>query len=592
MRSFSPWSAQRGPAVLSLSVLANSATPPPRRSPFEILVRHLLARFFQNEAMVTDEDSKRAVQLCYLVALPGLLIALYLFPSYHAYPIRRTFWPQVSDHYFYVTYSFVVMGMVTIYQWDLLFPDLLDIFVLSILPMRNRRLFLARISAIAIFLGLVLAGANSLGGVFLPAVADLPHRSRHCFAHFSAIFASGVFASALFLALQGVLLNLFSARFLNRILPFIQAGSIILLLTMLFLFPLISAALPYLLNVDIGFVRWFPPFWFLGIYERILGGSTALPFFHRLAVSGCWATGIALVFVFGTYPLAYKRKVRQLIEGPSNATTRKTASLSTGNVLHSSLLHLPSRRATFHFVQQSLLRTRRHRVVLAMHGGVGIALAVADLIMLRLGHHHIRIAWSANGIRSAIPVIAFWTAAGMRNAVITPLNRAGSWVFRIISGRPTWQHLNGAMLLVAAWSIGLSLSAVFLLRAVAPESLRNPLSLSGQAVAAIGCGLLLTDLLFLKVLVFPFTALRRTSITDLPLAFFRYFVLFPTMVFAVVDSEIWVEASLRHILTSVVLIMLAHAGLRYLYYLRVQEMRMGSDFGDSDDIFQSLGLAE
>jgi hypothetical protein len=159
-------------------------------------------------------------------------------------------------------------------------------------------------------------------------------------------------------------------------------------------------------------------------------------------------------------------------------------------------------------------------------------------------------------------------------------------------GRPSLQHLHGPTVLVTAWSIGLSLSAVLLLHAVAPGALPSRLAIYGQMVVAIGCGLLLTDLLFLKVLEFPFTALRRISITDLPLAVLRYFILFPTMVLTVVGSEPWIESSRRHLVASLALILVAHAGLRYVYRQRVAEMRMGSDFGDSDEVFQSLGLME
>ncbi len=49
---------------------------------------------------------------------------------YHR-PILLLFWLQVSDHYFYVLYALTAMGVVTVYSWELLFPDLLDVFVLG-----------------------------------------------------------------------------------------------------------------------------------------------------------------------------------------------------------------------------------------------------------------------------------------------------------------------------------------------------------------------------------------------------------------------------------------------------------------------------
>src|ERR1700722_14916374 len=152
--------------VQSLAVQASFATARREQTQFEVLVRHLLHRFFHNELLSSDDETKRVMLLSYAAALPGLLVALFLFPAYHAFPpapLHRPFWSQAGDHYFYVTYPFVVMGIATVYETDLLFPDLLDVFVLSNLPIAMHRLFGARVLALAIFLGLVLLGTNALG---------------------------------------------------------------------------------------------------------------------------------------------------------------------------------------------------------------------------------------------------------------------------------------------------------------------------------------------------------------------------------------------------------------------------------------------
>ena len=129
--------------VLSLAAQAQSEAATREQSQFEVLVRHLLYRFFHNELLSSDDETRRVMQVSYAVALPGMIVALYLFPAYHGFPpfpLHRPFWSQAADHYFYVMYSFIVMGAATVYEWDLLFPDLLDIFVLSPLPIASRRL--------------------------------------------------------------------------------------------------------------------------------------------------------------------------------------------------------------------------------------------------------------------------------------------------------------------------------------------------------------------------------------------------------------------------------------------------------------------
>src|SRR6266568_4085623 len=135
----------------------------PERSQFSLLVRHFLERFFNHETASPDGDAKaRLVLIAFATGVPGFMVALYLWPVYHPFigwppgrPLdasRPPYWLQVNHHFFFVLYSFVAMGIITVFEWDMFFPNLLDIFVLTSLPIRDRSLFLARVVAIAIFI--------------------------------------------------------------------------------------------------------------------------------------------------------------------------------------------------------------------------------------------------------------------------------------------------------------------------------------------------------------------------------------------------------------------------------------------------------
>jgi hypothetical protein len=159
-----------------------------------LLVRHFLERFFNHETASPDGDAKaRLVLIAIATGIPGYIVALYLWPVYHPFrgwPLDHPsdggpppYWLQVNHHFFFVLYSFVSMGIITVFEWDLFFPDLLDIFVLTTLPIRDRRLFLARVTAIAIFIVGFLFNANVLAPLVLPAVTasrcgERPIRSR------------------------------------------------------------------------------------------------------------------------------------------------------------------------------------------------------------------------------------------------------------------------------------------------------------------------------------------------------------------------------------------------------------------------------
>jgi hypothetical protein len=582
--------------VLSLAVQAEDFTTGREQSQFEILIRHIFYRFLHNELLSSDDDeTKRVMQISCAIAVPGMVVALFLFPAYHAfppYPVPRPFWAQAGDHYFYVMYSFVVMGAATVFEWDLLFPDLVDVFVLSIQPIASRDLFFARVLALAIFLGLVLLGTSILGILFLPLVAELPNFFRHLLAHSMAVFASGTFAAATFLALQGILLNIAGENIFRRITPLLQGASIMLLLAILLLHPTLSRSLEPLLTSGAPAVRLFPPFWFLGIYERILMGPSAPAIFYELAHIGCYALLVMLACAVLTYPLAYRRRVRQLIEGGRAIDTPSRTAAPFQRILQATVLRLPAQRAIFHFISQTILRAQRQRVMLAMYGGLGIALTLSDMLVFRVGDGHVRPVLLPGGIRSAIPVMVFWTVAGLRSVLTSPIDRRGAWLFRVIIGRPNAGHFAGTRVWLTLWATIIGLATALILHALARGSLPSHFTSLDQLLIAIGVSFLLTDIFLFSVRSIPFTQLRKSSITDLPLVVVRYFVAFPLLVAIIVHNETWIEASAPHLVKTLFFLIGAHLLLLKTHARSLSQSTLDTPPDEADEFPQRLGLRD
>src|ERR1017187_6335949 len=258
--SFQRLFAHAEPQVLSMNVQA--ALGPkrlPKRSQFSLLVRHFLERFFNHETASPDGDAKGRLNLIALATgLPGFVVALYLYPVYHpdivfpqdhpVFGIPPPYWAQVNHHFFFVIYSFVAMGIITVFEWDMFFPDLLDIFVLTTLPIQSGRLFLARVAAIAIFIVCFLLDANFLALPILPASLDPPNLPRLLIGHVLAVLGSGLYSAAFILALQGVLLSVLGEGLFRRLSLLLQGLSISVLLMLLLLSPALSSAVPVFLK--------------------------------------------------------------------------------------------------------------------------------------------------------------------------------------------------------------------------------------------------------------------------------------------------------------------------------------------------------
>ncbi len=596
------------PEALSLNAQAAlGQVHAPQRSQFSILVRHFLERFFNHETASPDGDAKsRLILIAVATGIPGFMVALYLWPVYHPFigwppgrPLdasRPPYWLQVNHHLFFVIFSFVAMGIITVFEWDLFFPDLLDVFVLTTLPIQNRRLFLARVAAISIFIVGFLLDANLLAPLVIPASFDPPNLPRLLAGHILAVLGAGLFSAAFILALQGVLLSLLGEALFRRISLLLQGLSITVLVMILLLFPVLSGAVPTFLQSGSRFVFYCPPFWFLGIYQRLLEGPSALPIYWQLAKTGGAALLVTVAISMLSYPLAYLRRVRQLVVGPGTHDTRSWAARPTHPLLHATLLRDPVRRAVFHFISQTLMRVQRYRIYLVLYGGVGLSVVVASVLRLSVEHGQVRLETSTEGVRAAIAIVAFWTIAGLRMAFVSPGNRQGSWVFHIVHGRPP--HLDTAMHQLQAakhwvllWACVVTLSAVAAFRAFAPSALLTWRATASMFLIAAGLCLLLTDAFFVNVKTVAFTGEPAREQSNLALTVLKYFTFFPIIIGIPIAAEPWIEAAIWNFLMAVAAIASAHFGLEWLHRRFIQEhCGMPGLEDDEDDFPMKLGL--
>lgn len=578
--------------VLSLEVQAAlGEAHRPEHGQFAILIRHFMERFFNNEMVsADDEGAARLLLIACTAGLPPFIAAVYLWALYHkVFGPPRPYWARVGDHYFFVAYSLVAMGIVTVFEWDLFFPDLLDLFVLSSLPIRQLRLFLARVAAIFIFAFGFLVAANLLSTLVLPLSVDPPSIGRFLGAHTLAVAAAGVFAAAFVLALQSILLALLGANLFRRISLALQGALITLLLVLLCLSPLLAEILPAVAHSGNGWMFYLPPYWFLGLYQRGMEGPSSLPVYTQLARCGCSITLLLLGLALAAYPLAYWRRTRQLIEGAGRCDARGWRAPS--RLFDWVLCRIPARRAVCHFINQTLPRVQRYRINLVMYGGLGLSLAIAGILRLHVEGGHVRARFAADGIRAAIPIAAFWTIAGLRMAFAAPGDVRGHWIFRSIHGKPTLDHLLAGKHWALVWGMIVTFGVVAALVPIAPAEMRTPEAIAAEALVAAGLCLLLADLFFLNVKIIPFTRGRAPGRTNLAMVMLKYIAFFPPLVLFAPDYERWLEASAPHMLAGAVFVLGAHWWLRARHQKMIREHFILLDLEEDEEEFPlKLGL--
>jgi hypothetical protein len=281
------------------------------QSATRILTRHFFRRFFDSDTVqVEGETLTTVVRAIAIVAVPGLICAFFL---QNQYP-KRSLWGAIEDQYFFVLLSFVVMGAVAIFEWEMLFPDRSDFLILTPLPLKPLKMFAAKTAALIAFLTIFLVSCNVFGSLILPAVSK-GFFFRHLYAHGCAVLLAGAFAVLSFLALGGLLLCLLGATFFRVVSPIVQMSSITVLVLLMLQYMKYGDAIQAWLRAPLGIARWIPPLWFLGIYEHLLRASAAPPFAREMAWYGVAATLVSAAVVLLTYPMAWARMRRMAIEG-------------------------------------------------------------------------------------------------------------------------------------------------------------------------------------------------------------------------------------------------------------------------------------
>lgn len=596
------------PEILPLNAQAAlGPARPPQRSQFSLLVRLFLDRFFNHETASPDGDGKtRMVILACAAALPGFAVAVYLWPVYHSFPHwppgsktsgPPSYWLQMNHHFFFVVYSFVAMGLVSVFQWDLFFPDQLDVLVLTPLPLHSATVFRARVCAIAILVFGALFDVNFLAPFVLPISTELPNPQRLFTAQVVAVFLAGLFAAALVVALQALLLALLGESLVRKFSLALQAFVVTFMVVLLLLFPVISGVTPELLRSGNRAALWFPPYWFLGVYQTLLGSAPSI--FPRLAFTACLSTSIVCLVAIAAYPLAYVRRVRRLIEGGVARAHRNPFLRPLHALLHATVIRPPVRRAAFHFISQTLLRIPRYRIHLVLYGGAGISVLIATVLRLTIVQHHIQASASADGIRASIGIVAFWVVAGLRTTFLAPGNERGSWVLRIVHGNPP-NFLAALDLLLAAkvWAalctFLITAAVLSVLHIFAPAELSTPLSLAAQFLTAASLCLLLVDAAFARVTAVAFTGERprdESIQTNLAGTILRLVSFFPIVMFLSVGVEYFIERSWQHFGIVAVLVTAIHLWLRHQHRdsVRIHSDQIPLEEGE-DDFPLRLGL--
>lgn len=548
----------------------------PRTGVTARLTQHFFRKFFNNDVLDSDgETVTTVVRALSIAAAPGLMFAFYLQISY---PGRST-WGRIEDQYFFVLFSFVAMAGVAIFEWEMLFPERLDFLVLAPLPLRPRQLLMAKALALSGFMLLFLIASNVFGVFMLPAVSKGAFW-RMVGAQCVAVGLAGTFAVSAVIALGAILLCVLPSALYRRVLWLFQVLGTATLGVMMIAYARFGDSMASVLEHPGVAVRYVPPLWFLGMYQRLLHGAAAQDFAQPAAHRAWLAVGVSVATAALLYPMAWVQMQRMAIQGEATRTLRLVHWWAN---LHTHLISRPTERAIFSFIGKTMNRNSRYQVYLAIYCGAGLALAAscAADISATGGRQHLVL--TRFGLHAVLPLLVFWAVAGLHTAFAVPQMLSARWIFRVAGVNPQ-SCVQATRRWVTAVGFLLTASMSIVCRCIG----WGWRPLLAQGVWGMSFCVVLVESFFVTQRGAPFTRPRSPGKTSFPAVLTLYIGVLPPLLFGIAWLEMRAEIDFRQLLVPVLVTAVLWSVLRWV---RVRLIWIGEEDETPDGDFQLLGLS-
>lgn len=415
-----------------------------RQQPFWRLVEHFGTRIFQTGSDSGDDELDLGIGAMFaLLASPGAFASIFLFDKYSSlirfFRGNLPFDPyeaSLPDSYFFIVFSMVITGAVTLLKWDVIFPDRRDYMNLAPLPIRTRSIFLANLLAVVSLAVLFAIDVNAASSVLFPMLVNLERGTFMLFLHFAGVHIVSVLLAGLFIffamfALIGALMLALPRRLFRRVSLYLRVVGVMYLLTLLVTSFAVPPVLRHLHGTIPLRIYLLPPAWFLAFSRMLVGRGT--PELAALARFGLTALLTVVVAALVLYGISYRRHFTHIPESIDTALKKRFAGRWSVNPLsHRWLLRTPFQRACYPFILKTLMRSERHLLFLGAFVGLALVIASQDLLF---GFSH------QGGLSGSIPntsllaiplVLSYFLICGLRFVFEMPTELRANWVHRMI----------------------------------------------------------------------------------------------------------------------------------------------------------------
>ncbi len=417
---------------------------------FLILTRHFFQRLFINDVVSFEESmQEKIIALVAILAVFSGHFANVLISKYVWIQDENMSWVEKCH---FLLFAMLVISFICLLEWDIIFPDSRDFANLVHLPLKLRTLFLSKFTSFFLFICLFAMGITSLSTIvfwmYLPQWQShsMVFSLRFVLTHIFTVFTACISVSFIFAFLIGILMTVLGQRIFNLISVYIRSLMMIALVFLMsfFLFriidfPRLFPSLAALRQSDSSFLYLFPPMWFVGLYETLLGNSD--PLFPSLAKWAVPALILPLAAFFMISAFGYRKYLRKMREVKKEKPHLDRLREGIKEKYSAIFLKNPIQRAVFHFFGITIKKSDLHRMRLAsyMVVAVGIVLILLAARSTPLGHFDF-----FDRTLISIPfVLSFFLVFGIRAISNIPIAIEANWIFRLRETQDKKHYLIG-----------------------------------------------------------------------------------------------------------------------------------------------------
>jgi hypothetical protein len=506
---------------------------------FRLLSRDAVRRLLDTAVFSRESDSAEfAIWMLALIATPPAFFAanlIFLYSALKRAPIDVVERIALGHRLFFVVYAMLAAALLAALTWEALFPDGSDQEVIGTLPVRPHTYAASRLGA-AISVGAAFAVVVNVPASVIytmiaashPALRNIPGLLA---GHIVATMMGSLAVYFTLLTVRGLAAVLLGVRLGAWLGAVLQLVSVVLLVEVFFFLPgVLGTLVKAMLDADPRALS-FPPVWFASVHNWIGGNTRAV--IASASQTAVVAFVVSAILTVPVYLVPAKWLGRRALERKSREQTATLVQLIVAGIR--SLIPRSSVRAIVGFAVASLLRSRRHLLVLATYFGLAIAVSVASILIIEV-HGTFLIDTPASWVLALPLVFQFFLVMGLRASFRMPTDMPANWPFRL--SQPSLDDALNASVLVMLIMAALPIAAITIALALPLWPTTDVLRAAGlQALSAI----VLIEAVLLRWSKVPFACEHVPSTDSLKVWWLAYAIALYNYAFKLSD---WQAAAL------------------------------------------------